>query len=52
MKRGSATALAESPRNPDIVWVGTDDDDLGTSIGEDLRGDGTCCTVGTVEHDL
>lgn len=24
-KRGSATALSESPRNPDIVWVGTDD---------------------------
>ncbi len=24
-KRGSATALAESPRNPDILWVGTDD---------------------------
>jgi photosystem II stability/assembly factor-like uncharacterized protein len=24
-KRGSATALAESPRNPDILWAGTDD---------------------------
>ena len=24
-KRGSASALAESPRNPDIVWAGTDD---------------------------
>ena len=24
-KRGSASALAESPRNPDVVWVGTDD---------------------------
>jgi photosystem II stability/assembly factor-like uncharacterized protein len=24
-KRGSATALAESPRNPDVLWVGTDD---------------------------
>jgi photosystem II stability/assembly factor-like uncharacterized protein len=24
-KRGSASALAESPRNPDILWVGTDD---------------------------
>ena len=23
--RGSATALAESPRNPDVLWVGTDD---------------------------
>lgn len=27
-KRGSATALAESPRNPDILWVGTDDGGL------------------------
>ncbi len=24
-KHGSATALAESPRNPDTLWVGTDD---------------------------
>lgn len=24
-KRGSATALSESPKNPDVVWVGTDD---------------------------
>ncbi|MDJ0520808.1 MAG: PDZ domain-containing protein [Planctomycetota bacterium] len=24
-KRGSATALAESPRNPDLLYVGTDD---------------------------
>jgi photosystem II stability/assembly factor-like uncharacterized protein len=24
-KRGSATALAESPRDPDLLWVGTDD---------------------------
>lgn len=24
-KRGSATALAESPRSPDVLWVGTDD---------------------------
>jgi photosystem II stability/assembly factor-like uncharacterized protein len=24
-KRGSATALAESPRNPELLWVGTDD---------------------------
>jgi photosystem II stability/assembly factor-like uncharacterized protein len=24
-KRGSGTALAESPRNPDVLWVGTDD---------------------------
>src|SRR5262249_49121987 len=23
--RGTATALAESPRNPDVIWVGTDD---------------------------
>ncbi len=23
--RGSATALAESPRNPDVIWAGTDD---------------------------
>jgi hypothetical protein len=23
--RGSATALAESPRNPDVLWAGTDD---------------------------
>ena len=27
-KRGSATALAESPRNPDVLYVGTDDGDL------------------------
>jgi len=27
-KRGSATALAESPRNPDILWAGTDDGGL------------------------
>jgi photosystem II stability/assembly factor-like uncharacterized protein len=27
-KRGSATALAESPRNPDVLWVGTDDGGL------------------------
>jgi photosystem II stability/assembly factor-like uncharacterized protein len=24
-KRGTGTALAESPRNPDVVWAGTDD---------------------------
>jgi hypothetical protein len=24
-KQGSATALSESPRNPDIIWAGTDD---------------------------
>jgi photosystem II stability/assembly factor-like uncharacterized protein len=24
-KHGSGTALAESPRNPDVLWVGTDD---------------------------
>ena len=24
-KRGSATALSESPKNPDILWVGSDD---------------------------
>ena len=24
-KNGSATALAESPRNPDVLWAGTDD---------------------------
>jgi photosystem II stability/assembly factor-like uncharacterized protein len=24
-RRGSATALAESPRNPDVLWAGTDD---------------------------
>src|SRR5262249_32984959 len=26
--RGTATALAESPRNPDVLWVGTDDGSL------------------------
>jgi photosystem II stability/assembly factor-like uncharacterized protein len=26
--RGTATALAESPRNPDVLWVGTDDGQL------------------------
>jgi photosystem II stability/assembly factor-like uncharacterized protein len=24
-KKGSASALAESPKNPDVLWVGTDD---------------------------
>jgi photosystem II stability/assembly factor-like uncharacterized protein len=24
-KRGSATAIAESPKNPDVLWAGTDD---------------------------
>jgi hypothetical protein len=24
-KQGSATAIAESPRNPEVLWVGTDD---------------------------
>ena len=27
-KHGSATALAESPLNPDVLWVGTDDGNL------------------------
>lgn len=27
-KRGSATALSESPMNPDVLWVGTDDGGL------------------------
>ena len=27
-KRGSATALAESPKNPDVLWAGTDDGNL------------------------
>ena len=27
-KRGSATALSESPRNPDVLWAGTDDGSL------------------------
>lgn len=27
-KRGTATALAESPRNPDVLWAGTDDGNL------------------------
>jgi photosystem II stability/assembly factor-like uncharacterized protein len=27
-KRGSASALAESPRNPDVLWAGTDDGNL------------------------
>jgi photosystem II stability/assembly factor-like uncharacterized protein len=30
-KHGSATALAESPRNPDVLWVGTDDGALHVS---------------------
>lgn len=29
--RGTATALAESPRNPDILWAGTDDGNLWVS---------------------
>src|SRR5205085_12604085 len=24
-KHGSSTAIAESPKNPDVVWVGSDD---------------------------
>jgi photosystem II stability/assembly factor-like uncharacterized protein len=27
-KKGSGTALAESPKNPDVLWVGTDDGNL------------------------
>src|SRR5260370_15283267 len=27
-EKGSATALAESPRNPDVIWAGTDDGNL------------------------
>jgi photosystem II stability/assembly factor-like uncharacterized protein len=27
-KHGSATAVAESPRNPDVLWAGTDDGNL------------------------
>lgn len=27
-KHGSATAIAESPRNPDVLWAGTDDGNL------------------------
>jgi hypothetical protein len=27
-KNGTATALAESPRNPDVLWAGTDDGNL------------------------
>jgi photosystem II stability/assembly factor-like uncharacterized protein len=27
-KRGSGTAIAESPRNPDVLWAGTDDGNL------------------------
>jgi photosystem II stability/assembly factor-like uncharacterized protein len=27
-KRGTATALSESPRNPDVLWAGTDDGNL------------------------
>ncbi|HSQ55475.1 MAG TPA: hypothetical protein VLM40_06995, partial [Gemmata sp.] len=27
-KRGSITAIAESPRNPDLLWAGTDDGNL------------------------
>jgi photosystem II stability/assembly factor-like uncharacterized protein len=27
-KHGSATALSESPRNPDVLWAGTDDGNL------------------------
>jgi photosystem II stability/assembly factor-like uncharacterized protein len=30
-KRGSATALSESPRNPDVLWAGTDDGNLWVS---------------------
>src|SRR5204863_5007966 len=26
--RGTGTALAESPKNPDVLWVGTDDGNL------------------------
>jgi photosystem II stability/assembly factor-like uncharacterized protein len=52
-KRGSATALAESPRNPDLLWAGTDDGNLWvtrdggqnwtnvTPLPQSLRGDGS-----------
>jgi photosystem II stability/assembly factor-like uncharacterized protein len=30
-KRGTATALAESPKNPDVLWAGTDDGALWVS---------------------
>jgi photosystem II stability/assembly factor-like uncharacterized protein len=30
-KRGTATALSESPRNPDVLWAGTDDGNLWVS---------------------
>ncbi len=33
-KRGSSTALAESPRNPDVLYVGTDD---GARVGHARR---------------
>jgi photosystem II stability/assembly factor-like uncharacterized protein len=56
-KRGSATALAESPRNPDVLWVGTDDGGLWvtrdggqkwTAIDEKLGLPGPRC-VATIE---
>ena len=46
-KHGSATALAESPKNPDVLWVGTDDgavwldarrrQDMDRSVRQDSR---------------
>jgi photosystem II stability/assembly factor-like uncharacterized protein len=30
--RGTGTALAESPRNPDLLWVGTDDGNLWVTL--------------------
>jgi S1-C subfamily serine protease len=34
-KRGSGTALAESPRNPEVLWVGTDDGALWVRVIKD-----------------
>ncbi len=56
-ERGSATALAESPRNPDALWVGTDDGALwgtrdgGTTWVDMFTGKTTGTPASTEERD-
>ncbi len=45
-KRGSATALAESPRNPDVLWVGTDDGALWVTRDGGVKWDNVTDKVG------
>ncbi|MBO0700095.1 MAG: PDZ domain-containing protein, partial [Zavarzinella sp.] len=45
-KHGSATAIAESPRNPDILWAGTDDGNLWITRNGGLKWDNIAEKVG------